>query len=59
MLSYCLNSRKNTESKTPNIVKNTVPWTQVINDLNVEELVGTFYEKELQETNQKNLDLKT
>ena len=29
-------------------VKNTVPWTCVINDLNGEEITGTFYEKELQ-----------
>ena len=28
-------------------VKNTVPWTYVINDLNGEEIMGTFYEKEL------------
>ena len=34
-------------------VKNTVPWTYVINDLNLEEIVGTFYKKELQKTNQK------
>ena len=34
-------------------VKNTVPWTYVINDLNGEEIVGTFFEKELQTTNQK------
>ena len=33
-------------------VKNTVPWTYVINDLNGEEIIGTFYEKELQRTNQ-------
>ena len=26
-------------------VKNTVPWTYVINDLNSEEIIGTFYEK--------------
>ena len=25
--------------------KNTVPWTYVINDLNGEEITGTFYEK--------------
>ena len=24
-------------------VKNTVPWTYVINDLNDHEIVGTFY----------------
>ena len=34
-------------------VKNIVPWTYVINDLNVKEINGTFYEKELQKTNQK------
>ena len=33
--------------------KNTIPWTYVINDLNGEEITGTFYEKELQKTNQK------
>ena len=32
-------------------VKNTVPRTYVINDLNGEEIIGTFYEKELQKTN--------
>ena len=26
-------------------IKNTVPWTYVINDLNDEEIIGTFYEK--------------
>ena len=35
-----------------NKIKNTVPWTYVINDLNGEEIIGTFYEKELQGTNQ-------
>ena len=34
-------------------VKNTVPWTYVIKDLNDEEIIGTFYEKELQKTSQK------
>ena len=34
-------------------VKNTVPWTYVMNDVNGEEIIGTFYEKELQKTNQK------
>ena len=34
-------------------VKNTVPWTYVISDLNGEEVVASFYEKELQKTNQK------
>ena len=34
-------------------VKNTVPWTYVVNDLNGEEIIGIFYEKELQKTNQQ------
>ena len=34
-------------------IKNIVPWTYVINDLTSEEIIGTFYEKELQKTNQK------
>ena len=36
-----------------NKIKNTVPWTYVINDLNGEEIIGRFYEKELQKTNQQ------
>ena len=34
-------------------VKNIVPWTYVINDINGDEIIGTFYEKELQKTNQQ------
>ena len=34
-------------------VKNTVPWTYVIKDLNDEEIIRTFYEKKLQMTNQE------
>ena len=34
-------------------VKNTVPWIYIINELNSEEITGSFYEKELQNTNQK------
>ena len=34
-------------------VKNTVPWTYIINDLNREEITRTFYLKELQKTNQE------
>ena len=34
-------------------IKNTVPWTYVINDLNGEKIIEIFYEKELQKTNQK------
>ena len=36
-----------------NKIKSTVPWRYVINDLNGEEIIGTFFEKELQKTNQK------
>ena len=36
-------------------VKNTVPWTYVINYLNAEEIIGTFYEKELQNPIKNNL----
>ena len=34
-------------------IKNTVPWTYVINNLNGEEIIDTFYEKELEKINQK------
>ena len=34
-------------------IKCTAPWTYVINDFNGEEIIGIFYEKELQKTNQK------
>ena len=34
-------------------IKNPVPRTYVIHDLNGEEVTGTFYENELQKTNQK------
>ena len=34
-------------------IKNTVPWTYVINELNGEEIIGTFYEKKLQKLDQK------
>ena len=34
-------------------IKNTVTWTYVVNDLNDEEIIGLFYEKELQKTNQQ------
>ena len=34
-------------------VRNTVLWTSVINDVNGEEIMGIFYEKELQKTNQE------
>ena len=34
-------------------IKNVVPWTYVINDLNVKKIAGSSYEKELQKINQK------
>ena len=34
-------------------IKNTVPWTYEINDLNKKLIIGSFYGKELQKTNQK------
>ena len=34
-------------------VKNTIPQTYVINDLNGKEIIGAYYEKELQKTNQQ------
>ena len=37
-------------------VKNTVPWTYIINDLNGEEIIGTFYEKDLKKLIKKNLE---
>ena len=33
--------------------KKTVPSTYVISDLSGEQIIGSFYEKELQKTNQK------
>ena len=39
-------------------VENTVLWTYVINDLIREEIVGTFYQKELQKTNQREFRIK-
>ena len=38
--------------------KNTVPWIYVINDLNDEEITGSFYEKELQKTFQEKFRIK-
>ena len=35
------------------VKKKTVPWTDVISDLNGQDIIGNFYEKELQKTNQE------
>ena len=37
-------------------IKNTVLWTYVINDLNSEEIIGTFYEKNCKRSVKKNLE---
>ena len=34
-------------------VKNRVPWAYIINDLNGEEIIATFYQKAFRKTNQK------
>ena len=36
-------------------IKNTVPWTYIVSDLNSEEITENFYEKELQKTSQEKL----
>ena len=46
------NSNLSEEIFVLNKIKNTVPWTYVISDLNGKEVLETFYEKELQKTNQ-------
>ena len=38
-------------------MKNTVSWTYVINDLNGEEIIVTFYAKELQKTSQNEFSI--
>ena len=37
-------------------IKNTVPWTYVVSDVNGELITGSFYEKELQKQINKNLE---
>ena len=39
-------------------IKNTVPWTYIVCDLNGEKITGSFYEKELQKTSQENFRIK-
>ena len=39
-------------------VKNTVPWTYVVNDINGDTIIGIFYKNELQKTNQKEFRIK-
>ena len=39
-------------------VKNTVPWTYAVNDINGDTIIGIFYKNELQKTNQKEFRIK-
>ena len=39
-------------------IKDIVLWTYVINDLNGEEIIGTFYEQESQALGKMNLEQK-
>ena len=48
-------------SKIPEVfvikkVKSTVPWTYVVEDLNAEEIVVTFYKNELQEASHEEVN---
>ena len=54
---WCKNNKENQEGFVVKKFKNTLPWTYVIYNLNSEEIVGAFYEKELQKKNQS-LELK-
>ena len=38
-------------------VKNTDPWTNAINDFNGKEIIGIFYEKELQKINEQEFSI--
>ena len=40
-------------------IKNTIPLTYVISDLNGQEIAGRFYKKQLQKTSQEKLKEKT
>ena len=39
-------------------IKNSVPWTYVVSDLNGEDITGSFYEKELQKAGQEKSRIK-
>ena len=39
-------------------LKNIVPWTYLISDINGEEIAGTFYEKQLQKIKSKRVQNK-
>ena len=38
-------------------IKNTVPWTYVVSELNGEEITASFYKKELQKTSQEKFSI--
>ena len=40
-------------------IKNAVPWTYAVSDLNGEEITGSFWEKELQKTSQEKFRIGT
>ena len=46
-------SKGYTRNWSEKVLKFTVPWTYVIDDLNGEEITGTFYERELQKIDQQ------
>ena len=46
-------NKKDSKFKVGDNVRVSSPWTYIITDLNVEETMGIFYEKELQKTDQK------
>ena len=37
-------------------MKNTVPWTNVVNDLNDEEIFGTFFKKKIAKNKSKRVE---
>ena len=41
-----------------NNIKNTVPWTYTISDLNGEKIIGSFYEKNCKKLIKRNLEQK-
>ena len=51
--TFLLKDALQTGQFTVSGIKNTVPCTYIVSDLNDEEITGSFYEKELQKTNQE------
>ena len=42
-----------------NKIKNRVPWTYIVSDLNGEKIIGNFYRKELQKNQSKRIQNRT